>query len=549
MPVYYDPQRRSPSVPWSKTAYPRVLLCRDIWLCLIVHGALVALLKLELLDLPEGQTVPLEVLIPSLALAGYCIASLVDDCRQRHQAVMLACANVGEETRLFVREMLSSLGRVDEVLPLRFIAAKYALAAVYVFFFAATGGNVTQRAWGELRAKGLLDDREVQFLAGSYSGDRVALLHVWATWAATEAASAPAVRSQVSPEVLAHSLGQMSAALRRAAASAQEVAGHVAVPLPYHLFQLQNILILVSMLLLGGSMAPHTASSEPYSAVVTSGAYVLLLAAVFGLRQVAFSLADPLDQRTYGFPVAVAVNNTADAIAQLLLAAAPTAFNPCHDWWDAGRAVLSQGQIERRTPAVVFASNGGLPCHWPAVKSLVAGEQAPAPLMDIGCCHVDVRARAGLRSKGAGHAYQVTKRPRQDGVANLLAKVQPVCENSSRRKHQFGSDCSQESTADTSCELSFRPGNWLGCEANRAYPGHAGSDGFHCEECDSIADAGGAFTPPPRETSIAGSIPPVLVPKVDTGRGRHRASVSPNDMVVLTEQRVSEMPNRCQASE
>lgn len=88
-------------------------------------------------------------------------------------------------------------------------------------------------------------------------------------------------------------------------------------------------------------------------------------------------------------------------------------------------ALLSLNQIERRTPAAAFGIEGSNPCKWPAVKASIAGDQAPPPLLDSGCCHLDVDALPGNPAKSSGLLFRTPeRRPRQVGLGKLLEHVQ-----------------------------------------------------------------------------------------------------------------------------
>lgn len=421
MPIYYDAQAFLPRFYLTETVFPRVLRSLEFWLCIATHACLVALLRMEHLQpLEEGHAlVPVEFAFSLFLLAIMATAVHLVDCHHWHRALSNASSQVGDHTRVFVQELQATFGRTDEVVTLRFVAAKYALAAVYVYFFAATSGAVTHRCWGELRAKGLLNDREVQFMEGQYSGDRIALLHVWAMWAAQEAAMFPAVRARASPEALAGSLSRLSAALGAAATAAREAANCMAQPVPYHKFQLHETLTMASLLAMAVVAATPTAASSP----AASAAYLVILLVMLGLREAAALSAEPF-RPGGGFPVVAAVNTTADAVVQLLIASTTPTFDPTQGWWDAGQAVFSQGQIERRTPEAVFGNLNANPCHWREVKPPVMGDQAPPPLLDVGCCHVDVDALPNVSYRKKDRAYQLARRPRQDGVGALLKRLQ-----------------------------------------------------------------------------------------------------------------------------
>lgn len=390
MPTFYDPQAVWGHFQWSRSVFPKVALSLEFWICLGAHAALVVLLRIEHIHLPEsGEFVPLELIAPLLALVGITTVLLLRDCQRWHDALLDASVHVGHETRGFVQELQSLFGRIDEALPFRFAAAKYSLAAVYVFFFAMTNGTVTNRGWGELRAKGLLDDHEVYFLEGEYTGDRVALLHIWASWAASEAAELPSTKSQLGAEALASGLSRLSEALRRVSTACKQASSTASIPVSYQLFQLHDTLLVVTMLFLAALAAPASASGV-YAA---SGAYFAVLVALFGLRHSAAAMTDPLRCSSGRFrgdlPVASVVNATADAIVQLLLGATPTAFDPRPAWRDVSHTLLSLSQIERRTPAAAFAGGGANPCRWREVKAPLLGVLSPPPLLDVGCCHLD----------------------------------------------------------------------------------------------------------------------------------------------------------------
>lgn len=461
MPAYYDPRAALPGLQWSKTVYPRVLRSPELWLCLATHAALTALLRTGHLELPgeHGALVPTELAAALLCLALLATAEVTRCCQRWREAMTDACVRVGEQTRFFVQELQATFGRAEELLPLRFAAAKYALAGVYLFFFAVTGGAVTARAWGELRAKGLLDDREVQFLEGQYGGDRLALLHVWASWAAQEAAAALAARRCAGgPSVLAGGLDRLARALQGAAAAAHEAAGLAAAPVPYPQFQLQRALTLASALALAALAAPAAAGGPEGGGgpgFAASAAYVAVLVALLGLRETAALLSDPLC-RGHGFPVAATVNATADAVAQLLAAGVPAAFDPRPAWRDAKHAVFSQGQIERRTPSAAFAGGRANPWHWREVEPAVAGDQAPPPLLDIGCCHLDVEAlpRAGGGARRRPSQQLSAPRPRQDGAGALLARLQPASKGGGSTRSSAGTSVSSSSEAGAAA----RPG-------------------------------------------------------------------------------------------
>lgn len=431
MPIYYDARAVLPRLFWVETVFPRVIRSLVFWFCLATHACLVTLLRVEHLQPLEEESrvlVPVELGILLFLLAILTTVVHMADCHRWHQALSAASSQVGEHTRVFVQELQATFGRTNEVVTLRFAAAKYALAAVYVYFFAATSGAVTNRCWGELRAKGLLDDREVQFMEGHYSGDRIALLHVWAMWAAQEAAMFPAVRARASSEALAGSLSRLSTALHAAAKAAREAASCMAEPVPYHRFQLHETLTLASLLVIAAVAATPTAASSPAASVV----YLVILLMMLGLREAAALSAEPF-RPGGGFPVAATVNNTADAVVQLLIASTPAAFDPTQGWWDPGQAVFSQGQIERRTPEAVFGNLKANPCHWREVKPPVMGDQAPPPLLDVGCCHLDADELPSVSYRKTDRAYQLARRPRQDGVGVLLNRLQAALPTSDPR--------------------------------------------------------------------------------------------------------------------
>lgn len=458
--MYYDPLAILPRVRWMRTIYPRVLVSLDLWLCVAGHAGLAALLRFGYLeqfccaDEDIVPLVPLELALPLAGLCGLTLARLLNDCRRWHEAFTTACARVGEQTRRFAQELQATFGLVDEVLLLRFAGGKYALAAVYVFYFSLTGGSVTARGWSELRAKGLLDDREVQFMVSQYGGDRLALLHVWAMWAVQEAAINPSSQARLGPEVVAGGLSRCAEALRGASDAAREAAGRAAVPVPYHQFQLTDAVLLVSMLVLGAVAAPRAAVGDYTGSVV----YLALLVGMIGLREAAASLSDPLrkDRLGQSFPVAATVNATSDAVAQLLIGSTPAAFNPCPMWWEPSSALLSQNHIERRTPEAAFGTDGANPCNWKEVKAPLPGDQAPPPLLDSGCCHLDV---GSLPSEGQrdGKMMKFDKRSaRQEGLGLLLARVQVMADSktcsSGGKSGQQGANLSTGEPSEASYE-------------------------------------------------------------------------------------------------
>mmetsp|Transcript_116844 Transcript_116844/g.337622 ORF Transcript_116844/g.337622 Transcript_116844/m.337622 type:complete len:613 (-) Transcript_116844:180-2018(-) len=442
MTIYYDPLVCFPRVQWSKTIYPRVLRNFEFWLCILAHGGMVSALRLGYwhpdAGAGEGEhaaIVPIELAAPLLGLWGISAAQLLNDRKRWNEAFFAACARVGEHTRRFTQELQASFGLVEEVVALRFAAGKYALAAVYVFFFSLTSGSVTARGWSELRAKGVLDDSEVAFLENQYTGDRLALLHVWAMWAVQEAASSPAARAKFGPEATAAAGTRLAEALRASAEAAREAGGCAAVPVPYYQFQLHDTLTFVSLLVLAALAAPYSADGIYGASVV----YLAVLVAGIAIREAAAALTDPFRKVSgQSFPVAATVNTTADVVAQLLIGAAPAAFNPCPMWQDAQHTILSQNQIERRTPAAAFGTEGANPWHWEPVKPPQQGDQAPPPLLDSGCCHLDVDSlpRIAAAARKGAHSFQVARRPRQEALGALLTRVQLAAE--AKGLHGFG---------------------------------------------------------------------------------------------------------------
>jgi len=196
-----------------------------------------------------------------------------------------------------------------------------------------------------------------------------------------------------------------------------------------------------------------------------------------------------------GFPVAATVNATADAVMQLLIASTPPAFDPTQAWWDAGQAVFSQGQIERRTPEAVYGNLKANPCHWREVKPPVMGDQAPPPLLDVGCCHLDVDALPSVSYRKTGHAYQLTQRPRQDGVGALLNRLQaalPASDPRGKVVTKSGESTSTGTPSEVNSEKSVARAlrSPCGCVSD---PGDT--------ELDAIAES---IAQLPREESIAG---------------------------------------------
>lgn len=527
MTIYYDPLVFFPRVLWSKTIYPRVFLSFEFWLCAIAHVLLTVFLRLGYLphlsaDGDPRPLVPLELVAPLVGLCGLTTAQLLRDCRTWNEAFTAACARVGEQTRRFTQELQATFGLVDEVLPVRFAAGKYSLAAVYVFFFSLTGGAVTARGWSELRAKGLLDDREVHFMAKQYGGDRLALLHVWAMWAVQEAAASPASRGRMSPEAIAGGLMRLSDALRGASNAAREAASRAALPVPYHQFQLHDSLMVVSMLFLGAVAAPRAAVGE----YMASACYLVVLLAAIALREAAASLSDPFRRGRLGhsFPVAATVNATADAVAQMLICSSPAAFDPCPAWWDPSSALLSQNQIERRTPAAAFGIDGANPCHWPATQAPVAGDQAPPPLLDSGCCHLDLDALPQVSAvKRRGNPLQVTRRPRQAGLGSLLARVQLAAESKGKACGVGGKGChlpspSTEEPSEASCE-SAPPATTFGSGT--------ADNTSEVNDWDVLAEKVAAL---PREHSLASSFASFCYPGAIGASKAHRGPRSGSDL-------------------
>jgi len=541
MAIYYDPLVLFPRVRWSKTIYPRVLLNFEFWLCLIAHAGLTVLLRLGyVLAEPAqaggraGALVPLELAAPLLGLCGLTTAQLLSDCKRWHEAFTASCVRVGEQTRRFAQELQATFGLADEAAPVRFAAGKYALAAVYVFFFSLAGGAVPARGWGELRAKGLLDDREVHFLESQYSGDRMALLHVWAMWAAKEAAATPSARPRVGPEVAAGGLARLSDALRGASDAAREAASCAAVPVPYHQFQLHDALTLVSLLVLAAIAAPYTADGV-YAASVL---YVVVAVAAIGLREAAAAMSDPLRKGRLGqtFPVAATVNSTADAVVQLLIGASPAAFDPCPAWSDPRLALLSQNQIERRTPAAAFGTGGANPLHWQAVKAPMAGDLPPPPLLDSGCCHVDVDAlpRVASAARHGAKGFQVARRPRQDGLGALLARVQiaadgDLCKAAAKSSKVPSTSTHAPSEASTEARPPrSSPGSGRTCDLSS----EAGATDW-AERSDPVARSGAL----PRETSLASSMAGFCYPGVVSAskpKAPPAASTPTEDSVIVS---------------
>lgn len=432
---HYDPHIAYCRIAgWSRTVYPSVLFRLDFWLCAAAHGALVALLRLDMLHLPNevdgdgsgvAVLVPVELAAPLLALALLVTSVHAFESCRRHEEATTELAQVGEEVCNFVQELQATFGRIGEALPLRFAAAKYALASVYVFFFVITTGTVPYQGWSEIKAKGLLDEAEAQFMEMRYSGDRMALLHVWAMWAAHEAASvarasADSASGQFPPAASAGGLDRMARALRATQVRAKRYAGRIAMPTPYHMVQFTDSLVLL-VLLVWAAVAAPLASISYY---VASAAYAVLLVALLGLREAAGWLDDPLcAEASSTFPVADAVNATADVVSQLLIASPSCAFNPCSAWREIGHALFTQGQVERRTPPAVFPQKGTGPRRWPPRKAADFGEKLPAPLVDVGCCHVDVK---GLPKGLSGPSGRPAA---QRSAAEHLARLWPASGN------------------------------------------------------------------------------------------------------------------------
>jgi len=228
-----------------------------------------------------------------------------------------------------------------------------------------------------------------------------------------------------------------------------------------------------------------------------------------------------------GFPVAATVNATADTIAQLLIGAAPSAFNPSYAWGDPGSSLLSQNHIERRTPAAAFGTEGANPCHWPAVKAPVAGDMAPPPLLDSGCCHLDIDALP-KHSLKKGSGFQVARRPRQEGLGALLARLQLQADGKACLGMVPADRVPSGSTGEPS-EASFdslaQPPTGT---SGRSFPPSSGSERGRFREDGSEADGwrantGDNFCTLPREHSLASSIAGFMYPGVigasKAGRG------------------------------
>lgn len=466
----------------------------EFWLCAVLHAALLAAVRLGRIHLPEEASVPVQVAVPLLAMASLVSVAHLAHCAHRHEQFLRSCGQVEEEALSFIQELQAALGKVNDVLSLRFVAAKYALAAMYVFFFTITGGTMTTRGWSEIRAKGLLDDEEVRFLDGHYYGDRMALLHIWAMWAAGEACADPAARASLGEEALASGLARMAAALRAGQAAAREVATKIAVPMPYLQVQLYDALIMLTLLL--------WAAFSAMPAVACAGAsvgYAILVFALLGLRESAALLADPLGANDFGFPVASSVNAAADVAAQLLVASSPPAFNPSCSWRDASKAVLTQGQIERRTPKELFSRLGGSPCSWPSAKAPVDGDQLPPPLTGIGCCHLDTEALPQLKSKRIGHGFQVARRPTQEVLGALLSNVRLEADAVDERRKSRSASSTMDSTANPSSACSSVGGHRCQRPAQPSFTGGNGQ-GAPGDDWDAIANRISAL---PREPSLA----------------------------------------------
>lgn len=458
MAVYYNSQdplwRR---LRWSKSVFPHVVKSLEFWLCTLLHGILLAAVQLERIDLAEDASVPLQVAGPLLALAIIVSIAHVANCARRHEQIVRACAHVEEETLFFVQEVQATLGRVNDVLALRFVAAKYALSATYAFFFTITGGAMTSMGWSEIRAKGLLDDDEVRFMKHNYHGDCMALLHIWAMWAAEEAVADIATRQNVGDEVLAGGLARMAESLRSARSSAREVAGKLAVPVPYLQVQLHDSLLMLTLLLWAALSAMPVIAG--YGATT---AYAILLLLILGLREAASIFMEPLGPNSYGFPVAVTVNTVSDVAAQLLVASTPPGLNPSPSWRNTSKAMLTQAQLERRTSQQLFSGSATNPCTWPSVPApTIDGDQVPPPLTGIGCCHLDTEALPQLSTKWKGHGFQVARRPTQDALGAMLQNIRAEANALEERERSVPTITSHSSlskqTPPGGVALSWRP--------------------------------------------------------------------------------------------
>lgn len=406
---------------------PMVLNRFDFWFCAAAHGALVALQRFDMLQLPDDTAVgdvsgvavlvPVELAVPMLALALLLVSLYAFEKYRQHEEATKEIALVGEEVCVFVQELQATFGRVEAALPLRFAAAKYALASVYVFFFVITMGSVPPHGWAEMQAKGLLDEAEAHFMESKYSGDRMALLHVWAMWAAHEAhlVARDGRGGKAFPACYAGGADRMAQALRAAQVSARRFAGRIATPAPFHMAQLRETLVLLVLLLWAAVAAPLARSSY----YVASGAYVVLLVALLGLQEAATWLEDPLcEDGACSFPVTDAVNATADVVAQLLVTSLDGSSSPCNTWRELGHALFTQGQVERRTPSAAFPQQGTGPRRWPARRSQQFGEKMPAPLVDVGCCYLDER-RLGMRCGGWSSGRPAAQRSAAEHLERL----------------------------------------------------------------------------------------------------------------------------------
>lgn len=484
MAVYYEV--RAPL--WRRifsftSVHSRVFKSIEFWLCLLLHGALAASQHLGSIQLAEQTSIPLQLAAPLLALALLASAAHAATCKRRY-----------EETLSFIQELQATLGQVNEVLALRFVAAKYALASCYVFFFTITGGAVATRGWNEIRAKGLLDDDELRFLERQYHGDRMALLHVWAMWAAGEACADPSARDALGEEVLAAGLARMSSALRISQVFARGVAAKIAMPLPYVHVQLCDTLVMLALLLWAALSAMPAVSS--FGASV---AYTALLYALLGFREIAAILSDPLGPNAYAFPVASTVNAAADVAAQLIVASTPPAFNPNACWREKNKMLFTQAQVERRTPKEAFARKGGSPCAWPPVKAPLDGDHVPPPLTAVGCCHLDTEALPQLRSLRAGHGFQVARRPTQEALGALLRNVRLEADVVEERKKSRSMSTTINSTANPSSVCSTLSQWERKHQVQHAYSGGQ-RQATATDDWNAIADKIAAV---PREPSVA----------------------------------------------
>lgn len=317
MVYYYNTARplSSAFLILSGTASKVVLKSMDFYVYVFIQLLLNILVSTEVIVIPEAGQISMDAVLLSTSLQVWLMVFFAKNCYDRYETLYEGCMEFDESVKTFIQQM-SIVAPYVSLRPGLHLAAKYMVAAVLLFFLGVTGGKVSENEWDFIKAKGLLDAEELEYLK-TFPGHRGLLLSSWSMRVVDQMIRTKEMKATFEAPEMAWVFHRLQEHNWICAHKMRAVADLLAMPIPFAYYHLLNILLFLNFIAVGYAVTCATKSlmvSIPY------GVFVFVFMA---LRVLSASLADPFreqgsDALHLAFPLVSFTNYNFDHAAMLV---------------------------------------------------------------------------------------------------------------------------------------------------------------------------------------------------------------------------------------